>query len=98
MLDLIENDIYEELEDLDEETALNAIEDNQRENEEIAVEKAETADEKALSISVGITFDPVAHLDNFPPLRNGTACASSKDGLDNLPLAPLFQGRRWPFL
>lgn len=98
VLDLIEDELYEELEDLDEETAINEIEDEQRENEEIAAEKTEAKDERSLSVPAGVTFDPVAHLDNLPPLRDGTTCASSENGLDNFPPTPLFQGRHWPFL
>lgn len=98
VLDLIEDELYEELEDLDEEAAINEIEDAQRKKEDLVAEKMELADQQALLIPAGVTFDPVAHLDNLPPLRNGIACTSSENGLDNLPLAPLFQGRQWPFL
>ncbi|MBI2644995.1 hypothetical protein HYW94_02360 [Candidatus Uhrbacteria bacterium] len=104
VLDLIENELYEELENLDEideEAALNAIEDKQREQENEAMEREEEKlqrqSNRPLTVP-GVTFDGVADLDNLPSLKNG-ACTASKNGLDNLPsIPPLFGGRRWPFM
>jgi len=96
VLDAIGDELYAELEEfeLDEETAINTIEDKERKEEDTKAEKAEIDDQRSLSVPAGVTFDPVAHLDNLPPIHRGTC----KDGLDNLPPAPLFQGRQWPFL
>lgn len=100
VLDLIEDELYEEFADMDEETAVNGIEDEQRQEEDASAEKAEIAHQRSLSAPTGIAFIEPVHLDNLPPLHNGSACAAaSRDGLDNLPpLPPLFGGRRWPNL
>lgn len=100
------DELYAELDDideLDEETSLNVIEDQQRVQEDEIAEKAEQRSEQefreSLTVPAGVTFDPVDHLDNLPPPFNGNACASSGNGLDNFPsVPPLFGGKSWPLL
>lgn len=102
VLDAIGDELYAELEDMeniDEEVVLNTVEDAEQNRESQNSEREEIRFQKSLSVPSGITFDP-SDVDNFPPLRNGSACiASCRNGLDNFPsIPPLFGGKRWPLL
>jgi hypothetical protein len=99
ILDLIENELYEELKDLDaidEETVLAVLENEQQDTETKMEEAEEARFQKSLSIPAGVIFDP-SDIDNLPPLRNGICTIG--DGLDNVSsIPPLFGGKHWPLL